>query len=175
MLRFIGWLFGAMFMIIVGLAGAAVYVIYDVSKELPDYKVLASWEPPVMTRMHAADGSLLAEFAEERRLFVPIDSVPKRLIQAYMSAEDKNFYQHNGLDWKGITSAVIRYAQVKITGHGQIVGASTITQQVAKNFLLGNEQTITRKLKEALIVQRIEGEPDFGRLGALIEHELAKG
>ncbi len=157
MLRFIGWLFGAMFMIIVGLAGAAVYVIYDVSKDLPDYKVLASWEPPVMTRMHAADGSLLGEFAEERRLFVPIDSVPKRLIQAYMSAEDKNFYQHNGLDWKGIASAVIRYAQVKLTHRGQIVGASTITQQVAKNFLLSNEQTISRKLKEALIVQRIEG------------------
>ena len=157
MLRFFGWLFGALFMIFLGLAGAAMYVIWDVSKDLPDYKVLASWEPPVMTRMHAADGSLLAEFAEERRLFVPIDSVPKRLIQAYMSAEDKNFYQHNGLDWKGITSAVIRYVQVKITHHGQIVGASTITQQVAKNFLLGNEQTMTRKLKEALIVQRIEG------------------
>ena len=157
MLRFFGWLFGALFMIFVGLAGAGMYVIFDVSKDLPDYKQLASWEPPVMTRMHAADGSLLAEFAEERRLFVPIDSVPKRLIQAYMSAEDKNFYQHNGLDWKGITSAVIRYAQVKLTGHGQIVGASTITQQVAKNFLLGNEQTMTRKLKEALIVQRIEG------------------
>ena len=157
MLRFFGWLFGAMFMVIVGLAAAALYVIYDVSKDLPDYKVLASWEPPVMTRMHAADGSLLAEFAEERRLFVPIDSVPKRLIQAYMSAEDKNFYQHNGLDWKGIASAVIRYAQVKITHHGQIVGASTITQQVAKNFLLGSEQTMARKLKEALIVQRIEG------------------
>jgi penicillin-binding protein 1A len=157
MLRFFGWLFGALFMIFVGLSGAAMYVIWDVSKDLPDYKQLASWEPPVMTRMHAADGSLLAEFAEERRLFVPIDSVPKRLIQAYMSAEDKNFYQHNGLDWKGITSAVIRYVQVKVTGHGQIVGASTITQQVAKNFLLGNEQTMTRKLKEAMIVQRIEG------------------
>lgn len=157
MLRFFGWLFGAMFMIVLGLAAAAVYIISDVSKDLPDYKQLASWEPPVMTRMHAADGSLLAEFAEERRLFVPIDSVPKRLIQAYMSAEDKNFYQHNGLDWKGITSAVIRFVQVKLTHHGQIVGASTITQQVAKNFLLGNEQTMTRKLKEALIVQRIEG------------------
>jgi penicillin-binding protein 1A len=157
MLRFFGWLFGAMFMIVLGLAAAAIYIISDISKDLPDYKQLASWEPPVMTRMHAADGSLLAEFAEERRLFVPIDSVPKRLIQAYMSAEDKNFYQHNGLDWKGITSAVIRLVQVKLTGNGQIVGASTITQQVAKNFLLGSEQTMTRKLKEALIVQRIEG------------------
>jgi len=75
MLRFFGWLFGALFMIFVGLAGAGMYMIYDVSKDLPDYKQLASWEPPVMTRMHAADGSLLAEFAEERRLFVPIEPV----------------------------------------------------------------------------------------------------
>ena len=157
MLKFLGWLFGTLFMVSLGLAAAALYVIWDVSKDLPDYKQLASWEPSVMTRMHAADGSLLAEFAEERRLFVPINSVPKRLIQAYMSAEDKNFYQHSGLDWKGITNAVIRYVEVKITHHGQIVGASTITQQVAKNFLLGNEQTMTRKIKEALIVQRIEG------------------
>ena len=143
-------------MIFLGLAGAMAYVIYDVSKDLPDYKQLASYEPAVMTRIHAADGSLLAEYADERRLFVPINSVPKRLIQAYISAEDKTFYQHGGLDWRGIAAAGIRYAQVKITGHGQIVGASTITQQVAKNFLLGNEQTITRKLREAIIVQRIE-------------------
>ena len=143
-------------MVVLGLSAAAIYVIWDVSQDLPDYKQLASWEPPVMTRMHAADGSLLAEFAEERRLFVPINSVPKRLIQAYLAAEDKTFYQHSGLDWRGIGAAVIRYAQVKITHRGQVVGASTITQQVAKNFLLSNEQTITRKLKEAIIVQRIE-------------------
>ncbi len=156
MLRFFGWLFGFLFMVFVGLAAVSAYVIFDVSKDLPDYKQLASWEPPVMTRMHAADGSLLAEFAEERRLFVPINSVPKRLIQAYISAEDKTFYTHGGLDWRGIGAAMIRYVQVKITHHGQIVGASTITQQVAKNFLLTKEQTLTRKLKEALIVQRIE-------------------
>ncbi len=143
-------------MIFLGLAGAMSYVIYDVSKDLPDYKQLASYEPPVMTRIHAADGSLLAEYADQRRLFVPINSVPKRLIQAYLSAEDKTFYAHGGLDWRGIAAAGLRYAQVKITGRGQIVGASTITQQVAKNFLLGNEQTITRKLREAIIVQRME-------------------
>jgi penicillin-binding protein 1A len=156
MLRFLGFLFAAGFMIFLGLAGAAVYVVWDVSKTLPDYKQLASYEPEVMTRMHAADGSLLAEFAEERRLFVPINSVPKRLIQAYLAAEDKTFYQHGGLDWRGIGAAALRYAQKKITGKGQIVGASTITQQVAKNFLLSNEQTIERKLREALIVQRME-------------------
>ena len=156
MLKFFGWLFGFLTMVFLGLAAAAIYIIWDVSKDLPDYKQLASWEPPVMTRMHAADGSLLAEFAEERRLFVPINSVPKKLIEAYLSAEDKTFYQHGGLDWRGIGAALVRYVQVKITHRGQVVGASTITQQVAKNFLLSNEQTLTRKLKEALIVQRIE-------------------
>ncbi len=143
-------------MVFLGLSGALVYVIWDVAKGLPDYKQLASYEPPVMSRIHAADGSLLAEYADERRLFVPINSVPKRLIQAYISAEDKTFYTHGGLDWRGIAAAGIRYVQVKLTGKGQIVGASTITQQVAKNFLLNNEQTIERKLREAIIVQRIE-------------------
>ncbi len=156
MLKFFGWLFAAGFMVVVGVAAAALYIIWDVSRDLPDYKQLAAYEPPVMTRMHAADGSLLAEYAEQRRLFVPIQNVPKKLIEAYLAAEDKTFYQHAGLDYRGIFAAGLRYLQVKLTGKGQIVGASTITQQVAKNFLLSNEQTITRKLKEALIVQRIE-------------------
>jgi penicillin-binding protein 1A len=157
MLRFLGWMFTAMFMVVLGLAGVGLYIVWDVSKDLPDYKQLAAYEPPVMTRMHAADGSLLAEFAEQRRLFVPIDQVPKKLVEAYISAEDKTFYTHAGLDWRGIGAAGLRYVQVKLMGQGgQIVGASTITQQVAKNFLLGNEQTLNRKLKEALIVQRIE-------------------
>ena len=110
-----------------------------------------------MTRMHAADGSLLAEYAEQRRLFVPIENVPKKLIQAYLAAEDKTFYNHSGLDYRGIFAAAVRYVQVKATGRGQIVGASTITQQVAKNFLLSSEQTLSRKLKEALIVQPHRG------------------
>ncbi len=156
MLRFLGWLFTAFFMIFLGLAGAGFYIVWDVSKDLPDYKQLASYEPAVMSRIHAADGSLLAEYAEERRMFVPINAVPPRLIQAYISAEDKTFFEHGGLDWRGIAAAGIRYIQVKMSGKGQIVGASTITQQVAKNFLLNNEQTLQRKLKEAIIVQRIE-------------------
>ena len=156
MLRFFGWLFTVGFMLFLGAAAGLAYVIWDVSRDLPDYKQLAQYEPPVMSRIHAADGSLLAEYAEQRRLFIPVNQMPQRVIQAFISAEDKNFFQHGGLDWRGIAAAAIRYAQVKITGRGQIVGASTITQQVAKNFLLTNERSFTRKLKEAVLVQRIE-------------------
>src|SRR4030042_6175100 len=113
MLRVLGWLFGAGFMIFLGLSAALVYVIWDVAKGLPDYKQLASYEPPVMTRIHAADGSLLAEYADERRLFVPITSVPKRLIQAYISAEDKTLHTHGGLDGGGSAAAGWRAFKVQ--------------------------------------------------------------
>jgi penicillin-binding protein 1A len=156
MLRFLGWLFTVGFMLFLGAAAGLAYVIWDVSKDLPDYKQLAQYEPPVMTRIHAADGSLLAEYAEERRLFVPANQMPRQLINAFISAEDKTFFTHGGLDWMGIASAAVRYVQVKTSGRGQIVGASTITQQVAKNFLLTNERSLQRKLREALLVQRIE-------------------
>jgi len=156
MVRFLGWLFTVGFLLFLAGAAAVTYVIWSASKDLPDYKQLATYEPPVMTRIHAADGSLLAEYAEERRLFVPAAQMPKRLIEAFISAEDKTFFTHSGLDWQGIAAAAYRYAQVKFTGKGQIVGASTITQQVAKNFLLTNERSLDRKLKEALLVQRIE-------------------
>jgi penicillin-binding protein 1A len=156
MLRFFGVLFTAGCIVFLAAAAGIAYVIWDGSRDLPDYRRLAQYEPPVMTRIHAADGSLLAEYADQRRLFVPIAQVPKRLIQAFLSAEDKSFYTHSGLDWEGIASAAIRYAQVKLTGKGQIVGASTITQQVAKIFLLNPERSVERKLKEAILAQRIE-------------------
>ncbi len=156
MLRFLGWLFTLGFMLFLGAAGGLAYIIWDVSRDLPDYKQLTLYEPPVLTRVHAADGSLLAEYADQRRLFVPVNQIPKRVIEAFISAEDKTFFTHGGLDWQGIASAAVRYAQVQWTGQGQIVGASTITQQVAKIFLLSSERSITRKLKEALLVQRIE-------------------
>ena len=156
MVRFIGWLVAVGFMVFVVGAFSVGYVIKKASSDLPDYTQLATYEPPVMTRIYAADGSLLAEYAEERRLFVPVNQMPKRLIEAFISAEDKTFFTHGGLDWMGIASAAYRYAQVKLSGRGQIVGASTITQQVAKNFLLTNERSLERKLKEALLVLRIE-------------------
>jgi penicillin-binding protein 1A len=156
MLRFLGWLFAVGFMLFVAGAAGVGYVIWTASKDLPDYTQLANYAPPVMTRIYAADGSMLAEYAEERRLFVPVSQMPKLLIDAFTSAEDKTFFTHGGLDWQGIAAAAYRYAQVKMTGKGQIVGASTITQQVAKNFLLSNERSIDRKLKEAILVRRIE-------------------
>ena len=156
MLRFLGWLFTFGTVIFLGVAAVLAYVVWDTSKGLPDYKQLAQYEPPVMTRIHAADGSLLAEYYDQRRQFVPISAVPRRLVEAFVSAEDKTFFEHGGLDWQGIAVAGYRYLQVKLTGKGQIVGASTITQQVAKNFLLGNEKSLERKLREAMIVQRIE-------------------
>ncbi len=156
MLRFLGFLFTAGCIIFLAAAAGIACVIWQASRDLPDYHQLAQYEPPVTTRIHAADGSLLAEYADQRRLFVPISQVPKRLIEAFLSAEDKNFYTHSGLDWEGIASAAIRYAEVKLTGKGQIVGASTITQQIAKNFLLNPERSVERKLKEAILAQRIE-------------------
>jgi penicillin-binding protein 1A len=149
-------LFAAGFVVFCGLAVGAGYIIWDTTKTLPDYQQLAKYEPPVMTRVHAADGSLIAEYALERRLFVPVDAVPERLIQAFLSAEDKSFYQHPGIDWRSLVRAVAVNGQNWIQGSRRLIGASTITQQVAKNFLLSSDRTVDRKLKEALLALRIE-------------------
>jgi penicillin-binding protein 1A len=157
MLRFLGFLFATGFIVFCGIAVGAGYIIWQTQKDLPDFKQLALYEPPVMTRVHAADGSLIAEYAKERRMFVPMSAIPPRLIAAFLSAEDKNFYKHSGLDWQGIFRAVVVNVQARLKGGSRkLVGASTITQQVAKNFLLSSEQTAQRKLKEALLAQRIE-------------------
>lgn len=150
-------MFTAGFIVFIAVAAAAGYVINETSKTLPEPDQLAKYEPPVLTRIHAGDGSLLAEYAKERRLFVPIDTVPDKLIQAFVSAEDKNFFKHGGVDWTGVARAIIRRVEYKIKGIKRNAGgASTITQQVAKNFFLTNERTLERKLKEALLAQRLE-------------------
>ncbi len=153
-LRFFGFLFAAgTILFVVGVAAVA-GLLWHFSKDLPDYSQLQDYEPPVTTRVHAADGSLVAEYAKERRLYIPIQAVPKRVIHAFMAAEDKNFYEHGGLDFGGIVRAGLIYVQNG--GGGHLQGASTITQQVAKNFLLSNERTFTRKIKEALLAMKIE-------------------
>ncbi|MFZ5691710.1 MAG: penicillin-binding protein 1A [Pseudomonadota bacterium] len=155
MLRFFGFLFAVgTILFLVGVAGVA-GLMWHYSKDLPDYSQLQDYEPPVMTRVHAADGSLVAEYARERRLYLPIQAVPKRVIHAFLSAEDKNFYEHGGLDFTGMLRAGILYAQNYGTGR-RPQGASTITQQVAKNFLLTNEVSFNRKIKEALLSMKIE-------------------
>src|SRR3954469_18969444 len=142
LLRILGFIcsVGAIFFVI----GTAVlgYFYWKYSKDLPDHAALANYEPPVMTRVHAADGSLLAEYARERRLYLPIQAMPKIVVAAFLSAEDKNFYKHGGIDPEGIVRAIVTNAS-----SGKKQGASTITQQVAKNFLLTNEQTIDRKIR----------------------------
>lgn len=155
MIRFISYMFGAgCIMFFAGMAVVS-YVVWDVAKELPNYDALAKYEPPVMTRVHASDGQMLAEYAHERRLYVPINAIPDLMIRAILSAEDKNFYEHSGIDLQGVARAV--FINLKnFTGSRRLVGASTITQQVAKNFLLTNKVTYARKLKEALLALRIE-------------------
>jgi penicillin-binding protein 1A len=125
------------------------------SSGLPDYKKLESYEPPVSSRVYAGNGTLIAEYAIEKRLFIPYDSVPVTVVNAFLSAEDKNFFNHPGIDAKGIIRAVLNNFK-NIANNKRLVGASTITQQVAKNFLLTSEVSLKRKIKEAILAFRIE-------------------
>jgi penicillin-binding protein 1A len=155
LVRFLGFLFTVgTVLFLVGIAAAA-GLIWHYSKDLPDYSQLQDYEPAVMTRVHAADGALLAEYSKERRLYLPIQAVPKLVINAFLAAEDKNFYEHGGIDFSGMARATILYAQ-NFGSNRRPQGASTITQQVTKNFLLTNEVSFTRKIKEALLAMRLE-------------------
>jgi penicillin-binding protein 1A len=155
LIRFFGFLFTAGTVVfLVGVAAAA-GMIWHFSKDLPDYSQLQDYEPPVMTRVHAADGALLGEYAKERRLYLPIQAVPKLVINAFLAAEDKNFYEHGGIDYTGMARAAVLYAQNLGSGR-RPQGASTITQQVAKNFFFSSEVSFTRKIKEALLAMRLE-------------------
>ncbi len=173
MIRLIGYFFGiGTVMALLGAAGVALYVV-SISKDLPDYEVLAKYEPPVMTRVHSSDGQLMAEFARERRLYLPIQAVPDRVKAAFISAEDKNFYQHPGVDISGLARAIV--VNIQNWGSRRPVGASTITQQVAKNFLLSNDQTIGRKVKEAILSFRIEQAYSKDRILELYLNEIFFG
>ncbi len=159
-MRILSRFFGAVFALgtVCLLLGSAVFafVIHRYSKDLPDHAQLKNYEPPVMTRVHGGDGSLLAEYAKERRLYLPIQAMPKLLINAYLAAEDKNFYEHMGIDPQGIARALMNNFRRGSGGAGREQGASTITQQVAKNFLLTSERSYERKIREALIALRLE-------------------
>src|SRR5918997_855657 len=169
-LRFFGFLFslGAIAFLIG--AAAAAYFYYQYSQDLPDHAALANYEPPVMTRVHASDGSLLAEYAREKRLYIPIQAVPKQVIGAFLSAEDKNFYKHSGIDPEGIARAAMTNFR-----SGKKQGASTITQQVAKNFFLSNEQTFDRKIREALTALRMEATFSKDRILELYLNQIFLG
>jgi penicillin-binding protein 1A len=174
MLRFLGLLFAAGTIIFVVAVAAAAGLLWHYSKSLPDYSQLQDYEPAVMTRVHAADGSLLAEYARERRLYLPIQAIPKLLTNAFIAAEDKNFYEHGGIDFSGIARASLLFVQQYGSGR-RPQGASTITQQVAKNFLLTNEVSFARKIKEALLAMKIERAFSKERILELYLNEIYLG
>ncbi len=133
----------------------ALSTLWYFSIGLPDYKKLSNYQPPISSRVYSEDGKLIAEYALEKRLFVPYESIPEKVINSFLSAEDKNFFSHPGIDAKGILRAIVKNIQ-NITQGKRLEGASTITQQVAKNFLLSNEVSLRRKVKEAILAFRIE-------------------
>jgi len=130
-------------------------VLWAYSNSIPDYKFLKNYKPPVSSKVYSGDGELVADFSKEKRIFVPYNSIPKNVINSFLSAEDKNFFSHPGVDAKGVLRALINNIS-NIISSKRLEGASTITQQVAKNFLLTNEVSINRKVKEAILAFRIE-------------------
>ena len=129
----------------------SIFGIIKYTKDLPDYKQLKEYTPSIISRLYTGNGTLLAEFSAEKRVFIPIESIPDIIKKAFVSAEDKNFFDHKGVDLQSISKAVL--INIKNLYEGKrLVGASTITQQLAKNFLLSNEVSLNRKIREALII-----------------------
>ena len=142
-------------LISVGLLLSIISILWVYSNKLPDYKYLKNYKPPVSSKLYSGNGVLVSDFSAEKRIFVPYDSIPKVVINAFLSAEDKNFFKHPGVDAKGVVRA-FKNNIFNILNSKRLEGASTITQQVAKNFLLNNEVSIDRKIKEAILAFRIE-------------------
>jgi len=170
-------IFLSLFLLLIAMgSGGGLLLLWHFGRNLPDYSQLADYRPSVMTRVHAGDGSLISEFARERRLFVPATAIPQKVINAFLSAEDKTFYSHPGIDFAGIATALIRNVLNILEGRKRRpVGASTITQQVAKNFLLTNEISFSRKIKEAILAFRIEHAFSKGRILELYLNEIYLG
>ena len=144
----------SVFLSIIGLVGI-ITILWYYSNDLPDYKFLKNYKPPISSKLYSNDGQLLSEFSSEKRIFVPFNAIPDLVVNSFLSAEDKNFFKHPGVDAKGVLRAIINNVS-NILSSRRLEGASTITQQVAKNFLLSNEVSIDRKLKEAILAFRIE-------------------
>lgn len=153
--KFFKWCFWLVVnLTIIGIVGVG-YLFFINSKDLPSYEQLERYQPPIVTRFYASDGKLLEEYAKEHRVFIPIESIPPMVRNAFISAEDQNFYTHPGVDFTGIMRAAIKNILAMSQGKKSLVGGSTITQQVVKNFLLTNEKSLNRKIKEAILAFRI--------------------
>ncbi|MDC0074397.1 penicillin-binding protein 1A [Alphaproteobacteria bacterium] len=169
----IGFL-GLSLILAIALVFAGLFIFDKYGRDLPDYQKLATYEPPTMTRVHAADGRVLIEYATEPRVFVPIAAIPINLIHAFLAAEDDTFYEHSGIAFSSIFRAVITNT-MNFWSNKRPVGASTITQQVAKNFFLSNEVSIERKIKEAILAFRIERALTKSRILELYLNEIYLG
>ncbi len=176
MLRFVASFFGAIFSLLtlgiaaVALSIGAVFWVYG--RDLPSHESLAQYKPPTISRIYSGEGHLIDEFARERRLYAPANEIPDLVKQAFISAEDKNFYQHHGYDTRGI--AVAAFEAVKSRGQN-VRGASTITQQVMKNFLLSGDRRIERKIKEIILATRLEETLDKDQILELYMNEIFLG
>ena len=143
-----------LFILIIGII-LIITILWIYSNKLPDYKFLKNYKPPVSSKLYSGSGELVIDFSSEKRIFIPYNSIPTKVVNAFLSAEDKNFFSHPGVDAKGVVRAF--YNNIfNILSSKRLEGASTITQQVAKNFLLSNEISIDRKIKEAILAFRIE-------------------
>jgi penicillin-binding protein 1A len=174
MVKIFRFLFVCLVLLAIAGCGFVGITLWYFGRDLPDYQQLAHYQPPIMTRVHAGDGRLLAEYATERRIFVPIQAIPKPVINAFLSAEDKNFYNHHGVDPVSILRAAITDVS-RFRANRRPVGASTITQQVAKNMLLSSEVSIERKIKEILLATRIEAALPKERILELYLNEIYLG
>lgn len=169
--RILIWGGGAVAVGVLGLVALLVIAVQG----LPDETQLQDYQPPQTTRVYAGDGKLIAEFADEHRIFVPIQSIPRQLQDAFTAAEDKSFWEHEGIDYIGLARATLVNIGTIFTGEGRMQGASTITQQVAKNMLLTSDRTIMRKLKEAFLARRIERAFDKQKIMELYLNEIFLG
>ncbi|WP_372603637.1 transglycosylase domain-containing protein, partial [Actibacterium sp.] len=176
MIRFILSFFGALFsfatngMVMAALMLGAIFWMY--ARDLPDHEDLSNYAPKTISRIYSGEGRLIDEFADERRLFAPADEIPDLVKQAFISAEDKNFYSHKGYDARGILAAAIDAAKSR---GKNVRGASTITQQVMKNFLLSGDRTGERKVKELILATRIEKSLNKDQILELYLNEIFLG
>jgi penicillin-binding protein 1A len=173
-MRYVQSLLFTLFLLLVLGAGAGFVVYQHYASDLPDFEQLADYQPPIMTRVHAGDGRLLAEYATERRVFVPISAIPPRVVQAMLAAEDREFFTHGGVNPAAMVRAAIQNLMHVGQGRRQI-GASTITQQVAKNMLLGDQYSYVRKIKEAILAVRMEQALSKERILELYMNEINFG
>ncbi|HYE49414.1 MAG TPA: penicillin-binding protein 1A [Azospirillaceae bacterium] len=173
-MRVLASLFAAVVILAAAGGGLTVWGLWHFGQGLPEYAQLHDYRPPTATRVHAGDGRLVTEFATQRRVFVPIEAIPKRVVRAFISAEDKNFYEHSGVDWFAVARAAVFNVQ-NIADDRRPVGASTITQQVTRMFLLTNEVSYVRKIKEAILAHRIERAMSKDRILELYLNEIFLG